>query len=498
MSASYVSHRLELRLLSRQLVHTNTFHINTLIFIFFFFEYTVVSAVSEALSMPAQSITVPRYENCCCGPGPFQKFPGRMRDQREAKLCDGKHPFWLLVARDSATISATPAGLSPQPSSDEPPSPSSSGAPGQAGISLSATRVAVGSSTLCSLAERQIWLTCQGWVLEGTSSLCGWAWLHVAAAPTSGIKGSCGDIIRKNTLQALQQIKLLPLPITAAVDPPSVPQPVCGEWPRNSSGVRRNSQCRHFWNMFPMFWAGVGFPSSFPFHLAPTNSDGYGQFSPIRRQAVLHSMIPRRQSQCLHSHNWGSWHGRRSWNGSVLSAVPALTFMGLVLSLVLIRWYQITSSRRQTSNNDGSATERPSLTVRWLRSSGNSCEKLWRLYTTYRGGGGSLSLEAMQQVSVSGRTDPKRGWKIISDDNDSANNKNFFCLLSSIQGTAYIQIPIKISLKLRYWIIQWNQLSETHTSWLITHCLPLTHRKNLTLWVHVPNHTWNLISYATT
>lgn len=246
----------------------------------------MVCAVSEALSLPTQSVSVPRYENCCCGPGPFQNFPGRARDQHRVKLCDGNRPFWLPVARDSATISATPAGLPPQSSSDEPPSPSSSGDPGQAGVSPSATRVAVGSGTWCSLAERLLWLACKGWVLEGTSSLRGWAWLCVAATPTPGLKGSCGDIIRKATLQAPQQIKLLPLPITAAVDTTSMPLAVCGEWPRNSSGVGRKSLCRHFWNMFPSFWVDVGFPSSFPSHLALTSSDGCGPSSPIQGQAL--------------------------------------------------------------------------------------------------------------------------------------------------------------------------------------------------------------------
>lgn len=81
--------------------------------------------------------------------------------------------------------------------------------------------------------------------------------------------------------------------------------------------------------------------------------------------------------------------------------------------------------------------------------------------------------------------------------NHSARNQKFVCLLSSIHCTVRIQIPIQISLKLKYWIIQCKQLCETQTSWLITLWLPLTHRNNLTPWVHVPNHTRDWVSYTT-
>lgn len=84
-----------------------------------------------------------------------------------------------------------------------------------------------------------------------------------------------------------------------------------------------------------------------------------------------------------------------------------------------------------------------------------------------------------------------------SHPNDPARNQKFVCLLSSIHCTVCIQIPIQISLKLKYWIIQCKQLCETQTSWLITLWLPLTHRNNLTPWVRVPNHTWNWVSYTT-
>lgn len=70
--------------------------------------------------------------------------------------------------------------------------------------------------------------------------------------------------------------------------------------------------------------------------------------------------------------------------------------------------------------------------------------------TAYRGGGGRLSLEAAWRVSVSGRADPTAGWKTISDANDSGRNQKFVWVLSSICCTAYIQIPIQISLKLKY------------------------------------------------
>lgn len=50
--------------------------------------------------MPAQSISVPRGENCCPGPGPFQELPGRTTGQHKAKLCEGNRPLWLPVARD--------------------------------------------------------------------------------------------------------------------------------------------------------------------------------------------------------------------------------------------------------------------------------------------------------------------------------------------------------------------------------------------------------------
>lgn len=174
------------------------------------------------------------------------------------------------------------------------------------------------------------WMAHQGRALQRTSSLYGWDWPGVAAVPAPGIKRSGGSVVRRATLQALQQIKLVPLPITAPVDPSRPTHPVCGEWPSGGSGVGRKSLCRHFWKTFPMFWAGFGFSPSFPSHLELTSGDGYGLSSPTQRQAVLHSTLPRWQPWCLVSLSQASWRGSMSWNGSVPSAVPALTSMGFV------------------------------------------------------------------------------------------------------------------------------------------------------------------------
>lgn len=174
------------------------------------------------------------------------------------------------------------------------------------------------------------WMAHQGRALQRTSSLYGWDWPGVAAVPAPGIKRSGGSVVRRATLQALQQIKLVPLPITAPVDPSRPTHPVCGEWPSGGFGVGRKSLCRHFWKTFPMFWAGFGFSPSFPSHLELTSGDGYGLSSPTQRQAVLHSTLPRWQPWCLVSLSQASWRGSMSWNGSVPSAVPALTSMGFV------------------------------------------------------------------------------------------------------------------------------------------------------------------------
>lgn len=47
-----------------------------------------------------------------------------------------------------------------------------------------------------------------------------------------------------------------------------------------------------------------------------------------KRQAVLHSTLPRRQPGCLVSHSRDSRRGGMSWNRSAPSATPALTSTG--------------------------------------------------------------------------------------------------------------------------------------------------------------------------
>lgn len=174
------------------------------------------------------------------------------------------------------------------------------------------------------------------------------------------------------------------------------------------------------------------------------------------------------------------------WNWNAPSAVPVLPSMGFISwpSWCHPQWWQF-------------CHHSPSLGALWFGPQRKAVTKP-------RG-----CAQTVQELEL---TCPRRqcwtcglreGWSPFqqaenrSHTNDSARNQKFVCLLSSIHSTVCIQIPIQISLKLKYWIIQCKQLCETQTSWLITLWLPLTHRNNLTPWVHVPNHTWCWVSYTT-
>lgn len=222
--------------------------------------------------------------------------------------------------------------------------------------------------------------------------------------------------------------------------------------------------------MFPLFWAGFGFPPPFPSHLAVTGSDGYGLSSPSQRQAVLHRTLP--------SFVTARAHGRAGMGMSPQQCQPwpprrlCLTLIMTPLTMTVLPSEAIPG--RSVGQVPGEKLWQATGAVLEV-----TCP--WRQHCMCGAQGGLIPQQAEKR----------------SHTNDSARNQNFVCLLSSIHCTVCIQIPIQISLKLKYWIIQCKQLCETQTSWLITLWLPLTHRNNLTPWVHVPNHTWNWVSYTT-